>query len=105
MINTTTRTTWEQLAALDPRLATLAAEAAAVHDDGRPEGFCAHAYWYGRFKPRLLALVGWEASSRAQPALRAMDAYDVAYEHVYGLLPDCRHDSMCWHVENEGIER
>ena len=88
---------WQKLVELEPRLAVLAAGAAAVRDDGRPEGFCANAEWYGRFKPRLLALVGYEAPVGARPLLRTEFAYDVAYEYVYDLLPNCRHASGgCW---------
>lgn len=28
--------------------------------------------------------------------LRSRDAYDIAYHHLYTLLPDCRHENDCW---------
>jgi hypothetical protein len=34
--------------------------------------------------------VGWGAR---KPILRSSEAYDVAYDAIYELLPDCRHES------------
>jgi hypothetical protein len=79
---------FDAIVKLEPRLAELYAKAAAV--DGSPPNFCANAVWYGEFKPVLEQLVGWSAR---RPILRSREAYDVAYDTVYELLPDCRHES------------
>ncbi len=84
--------TWEDLVAREPRLADLRVAAERVRDVDA--SFCANAVWYGYgghlgLKPRLLRLVGWGAQNR-DPVLRSCDAYDVAYQTLYDLLPDCR---------------
>ncbi len=101
--------TWEELIALEPRLRQLEAEAKAYAALDRakrrmlkrfgpllPEDvarwcnrFCANEVWYawGGLKDRLCRLVGWDAS---RPELQNSEAYDVAYEHLYDLLPNCR---------------
>ncbi len=56
------------------------------------EKFCANNAWYSCFKPKLCKLVGWSAKD---DRLKSMKAYDAAYQYLYGLLPDCHHDSMC----------
>ncbi len=87
------RPTWEDLAVREPRLVALRADVERVRV-GIDETFCANAAWYGYggrlgLKPRLVRLVGWGAQSR-DPVLRSCEAYDVAYETLYELLPDCR---------------
>jgi len=64
------------------------------------EFFCANGAWYAsampdapNFKRRLCELVGWSASNLF---LNSCEAYDCAYEYLYELLPDCRHEGMCW---------
>jgi len=120
--------TWDELAAMEPGLAGLAAEVGRIAR-GAGRDFCANAAWYGYrdwpgIKPRLVHLVGWSrrgrqraasgdlfaqlttmaASSRMEArtaafaediahgldALWSDEAYDVAYDHLYDLLPDCR---------------
>jgi hypothetical protein len=89
--------TYAELEARDERLVTLRRRVEAVR---RPAigRFCAHAHWYGRrdsgFKGELCGIVGWD-SANPDAALRTTEAYDVAYHHLYDLLPDCRHDGMC----------
>jgi len=87
--------TWTDLVDEEPRLGLLEREIlyhAAQHKTGR---YCASRFWHGYagtgFKDRLLELVGWETD---RPTLRSSEAYDVAYDHLYELLPDCRHDSV-----------
>jgi hypothetical protein len=70
----------------EPRLHSLERDIQAVKDTGGPS-FCANDWWYGRLKPRLVRLVGFGAE---QPELRTPEAYDVAYDVLYELLPDCR---------------
>jgi hypothetical protein len=87
--------TFEKLTELEPRLARL--EADILEHTTRYRGtarYCANRHWYGwrgqpGFKTRMLYLVGFHADN---PALRTMRAYDVAYHHLYYLLPDCDHD-------------
>jgi len=80
--------TWKELTAAEPRLVALLKEARAVKDNGGPS-FCANKVWYrpGGLKSRLVELVGWGARD---PKLRSVEAYDLAYTKVYGVLPDCR---------------
>ncbi len=85
--------TWEELVAREPRLAELRIAAERIRPTANAS-FCANAAWYGYagqlgLKPRLLCLVGWGAQNQ-DPVLRSCDAYDVAYQTLYALLPDCR---------------
>ncbi len=80
--------TWETLVRLEPELRRLEQDILAVRRRSRRRRtFCANSVWYRIFKPRLVNLVGWGARN---PYLRSSRAYDVAYEHLYALLPDCR---------------
>lgn len=38
----------------------------------------------------------YPATTAMEEILRGHVAYDVAYDHLYGLLPDCRHEGWCW---------
>jgi hypothetical protein len=103
--------TWEALVALDPGLRVLEREARMHarldrlkrqllrHEWLLPaevqrwaQRSCANDIWYrpGGLKQRMANLVGHGARN---PALKSSEAYDVAYEHLYALLPDCRN---CW---------
>jgi hypothetical protein len=81
--------TLEQLVALDPRIGLLLRDAGRVKDDGGPEGFCANLVFYTRFKPRVMALVGWERQD-GPAELRTPYAYDLVYDAIYEKMPDCR---------------
>jgi hypothetical protein len=83
--------TWQQIVRAEPRLIVLLQEAKSV-DDTDPH-FCANEVWYaqGGLRDRLTELVGWGAQN---PVLRTSEAYDVAYNKVYGALPDCK-DCHC----------
>ena len=92
----TRRPTWAQLVKREPLLDGLEAAIREV----RPKGphYCANARWYGYneyrgrgFRAQLENLVGWDARC---PDLQTSDAYDVAYRHLYELLPDCL-DCLC----------
>lgn len=82
--------TFEELCQIEPRLLALYRRAQAVKDDKRKPSFCANRVWYTEFKPELCRLVGWEAEN---PALRTEEAYDLAYDTIYDVLPPCRN---CW---------
>jgi hypothetical protein len=98
---TADRPTFDQLAALEPRLLPLLDEARRYRRDTPPR-FCANATWYGYpghapvpgLKAHLLRLVGWERPDRAPP-LATSYAYDVAYDRLYDALPDCRPGCVC----------
>ena len=95
---------FDRLAALEPRLRALLAEARCHHGRGGPD-FCANEVWYGRgvlrLKERLCKLVG---SDRLKPPaeLATSEAYDVAYDMIYDALPDCGHEGLCQRV-NAGL--
>ncbi len=84
--------TWDDLVRLEPRLAGLRAEIERITArDG--QRFCANEHWYGYngepgIKRKLVRLVGFRAQS-PDPVIRSMAAYDVAYQTLYALLPDC----------------
>lgn len=90
------RLTYAELEERDERLAALRVAIAAVGRNPADE-FCANHWWYGRrgFKSDLTNIIG---SWAEQPdlALRTSAAWDTAYQHLYHLLPDCRHEGMCW---------
>jgi hypothetical protein len=84
--------TWEGLVAVEPRLDILLAKAHGVKDDKRERSFCANAIWFGynnrpSMRAMLSDLVGWSSQN---DALQSSPAYDLAYDKVYGALPDCR---------------
>ncbi|MCL5957865.1 MAG: hypothetical protein M1358_00880 [Chloroflexi bacterium] len=92
-ISDSKRLTWADLTALEPGLITLEREIKAIRV---PAGqvFCGNACWYGYggyrgFKRPLTNLVGWYAR-KTDRALCSNEAYDLAYKHLYSLLPDCR---------------
>ncbi len=92
----TPRPTFAQLAALEPDLARLEYEIRAWARTPLGDDWCANARWYGYgrfrgmgYKPRMVELVGIGARGE-DPALHTSAAYDVAYRHLYELLPDCR---------------
>lgn len=77
--------TWAEIITIEPYLETMRKDAAAI--DGSDEHFCANERWYGDFKPRVCALVGWDA---ADGRLAFDQAYDVAYQTIYDALPPCK---------------
>jgi hypothetical protein len=86
--------TFDQLATLEPGLKRLESECRLYKGRDRL------AYWYGYFrclgpgvKPRLVGLVGWTRrplgmprDADAEALLKSSSAYDVAYDHLIGLL-------------------
>jgi hypothetical protein len=86
--------TWRDLTKAEPRLERLYADVRQIKDDKSKPAFCANFVWYGygkyrghSLKERMYYLVGFMA---ANPELRTMDAYDIAYRKLYDALPDCR---------------
>jgi hypothetical protein len=73
----------------EPALAALQHELTGVRDEGG-NSFCANRYWYVHVAPRVAELVGAQADAQDDPALRSPEAYEMAYEVLYRLLPNCR---------------
>lgn len=102
MTTDTPSVTFADLCELEPRLAALARTIKAVAATlARTRVWCANGVWYGYgrhphgFKDRLCLLVGWDRRSvHPDPAsnarLRSEEAYSVAYDALYSILPDCR---------------
>ncbi len=84
--------TFEEICRHEPRVAELAKDAQAVRDNLKSDTFCANSIWYNGMRARLIALVGHNAHN---PILRNSEAYDIAYDTIYGLLPDCRNCCCC----------
>lgn len=90
--------TWNDLVTKQPALAEIEREIRSIDATNDP-AFCANFRWYGyrknpSFKQDMMELVGkWAITS--DPDLKSSEAYDVAYQHLYNLLPDCRHEGMC----------
>lgn len=90
---------WNELVKIEPRLLDLADEAMAYKKASHGKKYvCANDRWYGYgewkgrgIKERLIYLVGWLS---CRPELKTMEAYDVAYQHIYNLLPACQ-DCAC----------
>jgi hypothetical protein len=98
---TTDRLTFDQLCRIEPGLRRLEADViAAAKVERRKQNRCANRVWFGRFgggfKQRVVGLVGWHRFHKAgPPELGTQHAYDVVYDHLYRLLPDCR-NCGCW---------
>lgn len=96
-----TAPTWRDLTQAEPRLLDVQR---MVRRYAREAGerFCANDVWYPWVKPHVSGLVGWSRKhshhvpphedEAVEAMLRSSAAYDVAYEHLYGLLPACRHE-------------
>ena len=86
---------FETLCELSPELRRVEAATRAVHDDGEQRLFCANNAWFA-IKRRIDDLLGvWRRPVAGEPAelaekLSRSAAYEVAFEHLYPLLPPCR---------------
>ena len=84
------RPTFDELCKLEPALEQLRLDALRERDLKPKRGYyCATDVWVRQLKPRLSQLVGWYARHPG-PIVRSSEAYDVAYDAVYALLPNCR---------------
>jgi hypothetical protein len=86
---------WEDLIELEPRLEQIERDVRYHAEHHRTGPYCANRFWYGYdglgFKDRLCAVVGWGSDGQR---LRSSEAYDLAYDHLYALLPNCTHESV-----------
>jgi hypothetical protein len=57
---------------------------------------CANSFWYSSVKPILTHMIGGGSMARCDSVLCTSEAYDVAYDHLWNLVPDCNHGGMCW---------
>ncbi len=81
--------TFEELCKLEPALRRLAQDARSERDSRKKPSYCANDVWYCDLKPRLVMLVGWSSRHPAS-VMHTDEAYDVAYDAIYHLLPNCR---------------
>lgn len=87
---------WNNLVHLEPRLEGLHNQILQCREENiNKERFCANAVWYRQFKPQLVKLVGWDRIYDGPGELCSTEAYDTAYETLYDLLPDCKHEGIC----------
>jgi len=91
----TTRVTFAELCRLEPRLRHLEdhARRVAAAEKRKRVRCCGNRAWYTEVKPQLVWLVGFQRAARHE-VLSTTTAYDVAYHHLYELMPDCR-ECMC----------
>ena len=91
------RPTWADLVAREPRLGELLAAIEALPHGDRH--WCGVKAWFGQprkddgLKARMVRLVGWHAE-QADQVLRTDVAYRTAYPVLYGALPPCG-DCVC----------
>jgi hypothetical protein len=89
------RMTFNALAKREPRLLRLKQDVAYLAAGVLPgDHFCANGPWYRIFKLRLVCLVGFGRDDSKFPGSR--EAYDLAYHHLYNLLPDCNHEGLMY---------
>jgi hypothetical protein len=79
--------TWKRICQIDPTMLNLYREAKTIKDNKRKKRFCANEIWESRFKPFIVNHVGWHS---AMPELQSSLAYNIAYQTIYGALPNCR---------------
>lgn len=59
-----------------------------VRDEGGAS-FCANKVWYVHFDQELKKLAGKHAATD-DPLLRTQESYELSYQTLYKLLPNCR---------------
>lgn len=87
--------TFRELVIIEPELKRLADDAKAYKRESRGQPIvCANSRWYGYYewrekglKKQFRRLVGWESDN---PILSNEHAYEVAYDAICALLPDCK---------------
>lgn len=103
-----------RLKEIDPRLGRLEEKIQrhSERNQGTPK-YCANAFWYGYphveaafpsfkgFKSDFIRLVGFSAEDRR---LATSEAYSMAYDFLYGLLPNCKEGCACSTFTHPGEE-
>jgi hypothetical protein len=86
--------TFDELCYRELRLGQLRDEVIAIQDDPEQPYFCANEAWYAPDGPKrkLMRLVG-PLAERSDLALQSIEAYNVACDTLYDMLPPCRN---CW---------
>jgi hypothetical protein len=93
--------TWEKLKQMNPALGVIEDDIKALAPAQDEDwAFCAIEQWYkpGGFRARLQRQVGHGLSESflvSRAVLESSEAYDLAYDYLYGLLPDCGHAGRC----------
>jgi len=83
-MTTLTKTlTFDEMVKLEPRLAALKERAFVTWQSRRWSRQELLRNWYRGIKPAMVKLVGFGA---AVPELRNTQAYDFAYQYLYGIL-------------------
>src|SRR4051812_42225735 len=86
---------WEEMVAVEPRLARLVAEAEALEVTAEDLSYCRYGpFLHGSevspgFLNRLRGLVGW-CSPHHDPFMSSMHAWEIAWPRVLAALPPCR---------------
>ena len=90
---------WREIKKIEPRLGTLQKEIKVLTESvAADDRFCPNHFWYGyddpefAFKKQVEQLAGYCAEA---PELRSRAAYDLVYDRLYKLLPDCQHPGIC----------
>lgn len=81
--------TFSDCVAIEPRLTQLENDIKAHATRSCDGEYCANVVWYREFKPRMLELVGDYCEN---PMMRGADRYMCCYDHLYKLLPNCKHE-------------
>jgi hypothetical protein len=102
--------TFEHLKKLEPKLTRLEGLVLAKAKAAKRKAvICANALWFNgcwaSLEHRLNQLIGWDrqrmqaphADAEIEATLRSSNIYDVAFHHLYELLPDCNHEGLCLH--------
>ncbi len=88
---TTETLTFDDLCKLEPRLRALetATRVAARIENRKRLYRCGNRVFYRDIKPQLVWYVGFQRRDE-HPILSTSEAYDVVYDHLYKMMPDCR---------------
>jgi len=54
--------------------------------------YCGNQTWYENYKPLVVRLIGRERKQH-HSVLSSSEAYEVAYKHLYELIPACERSS------------
>jgi hypothetical protein len=86
-----TMKTWEELVCEEPYLLLLENHCRRAQSN-LPDDWCANRFWQEEIDPQLVILVGCCSDNER---LRHRAAFDLAYNHLYALLPRCHEGCTC----------